>query len=96
MVGLSEIFPQLPYEILNTILSFSEDGVIRARYSRGRMVYRIHWDSDSVCDLEALLLVRRIWPMYWYYDADSDERYIYFFMKDYFKAVIKERGVWDF
>jgi hypothetical protein len=93
MGDLAAILPWFPYDVLNIILSYSEDGLIRARYSRGRMVYRIHWDSDSVCDLEALLLVRRVFPGYWYYDADSDERYIYFFIKDYFKAAIRERGV---
>lgn len=96
MGDLAAIFPRFPYEILNIILSYSEDGLIRGRYYRGWMVHRIQWDSEFIHDLEALLLVRRIWPLYWCYEADSDERHIYFFMKGYFKTAIRERGAWDF
>jgi hypothetical protein len=73
MGDLILLLPQLPYEILNIILSFSEDGLIRAQIR---------------C---ATILVRRIFPNYWYYDADPDEKYIYFFIKDYFKSVIRDR-----
>jgi hypothetical protein len=96
MGDLAAILPWFPYDVLNIILSYSEDGLIRARYSRGRMVYRIHWDSDSVCDLEALLLMRRIFPEYCYYYCHPDEKHVYCFIKDYFKAEIRERGMWMF
>ena len=96
MGDLAAIFPRFPYEILNIILSYSEDGLIRGRYYRGWMVHRIQWDSEFIYDLEALLLMRRVFPGYWYYGANPDEKYVYFFIKDYFKTSIRERGAWDF
>lgn len=99
MGDLPVIFEKLPYDILNIILSFSEDGIIRRRYHPqfGRIVYRIQWDFDAIFELEALFLVRRIYPLYWYYDAHADEKHIYFFIKDYFKEEICKRGgSWDF
>jgi hypothetical protein len=98
MGDLSAIFKELPYEILNIILSFSEDGLIRTRYHQefGWMIHYIQWESNFIFELEALLLVRRLFPMYWYYNAHSDEKHIYFFIKDYFKEEISRRGSWNF
>ena len=94
MGDLAAIFPRFPYEILNIILSYSEDGLIRGSYLRGWMVYRIQWDSELIYDLEALLLMRRVFPEYCSYSAHPDEKHVYFFIKEYFKAEIRERGVW--
>ena len=91
MGDLTVLLPQLPYEILNIILSFSEDGLIRAQIRCGKMSYHIQWNMGPIFELEATILVRRIFPHYWYYDADPDEKYIYFFIKDYFKSVIRDR-----
>ena len=91
MGDLILLLPQLPYEILNIILSFSEDGLIRAQIRCGEISYHIQWNMDPIFELEATILVRRIFPQYWYYDADPDEKYIYYFMKDYFKSVIRDR-----
>ena len=91
MGDLTILFPQIPYDILNIILSFSEDGLIRSQIRCGTMCYHIQWKSESIIELEATILVRRIFPHYWYYDADPDEKYIYFFIKEYFKSVIRER-----
>jgi hypothetical protein len=55
------------------------------------MSYHIQWNMEPIFELEATILVRRIFPNYWYYDADPDEKYIYFFIKDYFKSVIRDR-----
>jgi len=91
MGDLILLLPQLPYEILNIILSFSEDGLIRSQIRYGKMCYHIQWKSESIIELEATILVRRIFPNYWYYDADPDEKYIYFFIKEYFKSAIRDR-----
>ena len=96
MVDLSEIFPQLPYEILNTSLSFSEDGIVQSHYHLryGRMVHRVDWKSELIMDLEAMIIVRRLFPLYWYYTATADEKYIYFYLKDYFKSFLVKQGSW--
>ena len=91
MGDLTILFPQLPYEILNIILSFSEDGLIRAQICGGKMSYHIQWNMRPILELEATILVRRIFPQYWYYDADPDEKYIYFFIKNYFTTVVRDR-----
>jgi len=96
MGDLTTLFPQLPCDILNIILSFSEDGFIRAHIRCGKMSYRIQWRTEPILELEATILVRRIFPQYWYYDADLDEKHIYFFIKEYFKSVIHERESWNF
>jgi len=99
MSDLHIIFKKFPYDILNVILSFSEDGLIRKRYHPqfGWIMYRIQWDFNTIFELEALLLVRRLYPSYWYYGADPDDKMIYFFIKEYFKEKICRRGgSWEF
>lgn len=88
---MEQVLPFLPNDVIGIILSFSEDGMIRSCYRMGRLVHRIHWKHESRYELEAMILVRRIFPEYWCYDADNDERYIYVFMKAYFKGWLSRR-----
>ena len=90
------IFPHFPHEILNLILVFVEEDMIRHRYQigSGRLLHEIHWTSDPIYDLESTILVRRLFPIYWCYDSHPDDKYIYFYMKEYFKQFIQEEGGW--
>jgi len=94
---LAWLLPRLPYEVINIILSYSEDGLVRSEYhlSSGALIHRIQWDCDILYDLEAMILVRRIFPAYWHHHADPDEKHIYFFIKEYFKKAIQQRGGWN-
>jgi len=95
-MALDRLFPQLPYEILNIILSFTDNDTLVGFYFHiptGRIVPIIRWESELIYELSSMIFVRRIFPYYWYHDADIHEKYIYFFMKDYFRHLIKEEGL---
>jgi hypothetical protein len=97
MTSLATVMRRLPYEIINIILSYSEDGLVHSTYhlGSGKLIHRIQWKSEYLYELESTVLIRRIFPMYWYYGADLDEKYIYFFMKEYFKQKIQLQGRWN-
>lgn len=96
MSALALIFPQFPYEVLNIILSFSEDSMITTSYhlTTGCSIHTIQWKSDPIYELESMIFVRRIFPSYWYADAIPDDKFIYFYMKSYFKQFIQQEGAW--
>jgi hypothetical protein len=94
MSELAQILPQFPYDILNIILTFAENGMITHSYRNGHLIHFIQWKSEPIYELEATILIRRLWPLYWCYHADPDDKFIYFYMKSYFKQVIQEEGVW--
>lgn len=96
MDDVGMVLPRLPYEVLNVVLGFMEEGLIRHQYhiGSGRVLHAVHWTAGPRYDLESTVLVRRFFPANWYYNRHPDDKFIYFYMKDYFRQLIQEEGAW--
>ena len=86
MNSLHQMLPRIPYEIINHIISFCEDDLVCHYYhlTRGTFIHRINWKSDCIVEIKSTLLMHRFFPYYVILCEDSDYRFIYHFLKEYF------------
>ena len=86
MNSLHQMLPRIPYEIINHIISFCEDDLVCHHYhlTRGTFIHHINWKSECIVEIKSTLLMHRFFPYYVILCEDSDYRFIYHFLKEYF------------
>jgi hypothetical protein len=87
MDSLHRIKPRIPYEIINHILSFCEDDLVCHHYhlNSGTFTQRINWNSERIAEIKLTLRIHRFFPYYLLSSEDPDHRFIYQYLKDYFR-----------
>ena len=80
----------LPYELINSILSFCEDDLVCHHYhlTSGTFTQRINWKSERIDEIKLTLRIHRFFPYYLLSCDDSDSRFIYQYLKGYFREHI--------
>jgi len=87
MNSLHLLLPHIPYEMINHILSFCEDDLICHHYhlNSGTFTQHINWKSERIDEIKLTLRIHRFFPHYLLSCDDSDSRFIYQYLKEYFR-----------
>jgi hypothetical protein len=89
MNSIHQLLP-LPYELINHILSFCEDDLVCHHYhlNSGTFTQHINWKSERIDEIKSTLRIHRFFPYYLLSSQDPDHRYIYQYLKGYFREHI--------
>jgi len=81
---------QLPIEIINEILTYSEDLIIIQYCSiTNKEKYIINWKSEIICDIKSLLIMKMIYPLRVDPITSGKNRELYKYGKDSYKQKLK-------